>query len=144
VRDAVVEGVNPFEQRSQCVDRGVEKGENNGFARREVSTKLRACGEGDHFVEAQFVQSFTEEIPHVNTLFRRRGGGAGPRGGHRGRGERETLWGTMDGHFCSSQSVLDVVQLTKSARGGSSLRVQSIVRFCTRSNVVLRNVGVGR
>ena len=28
------------------------------------------------------------------------------------------------------------MQLTESARGDSSLRVQSIVRFCTRSNVV--------
>ena len=46
------------------------------------------------------------------------------------------LGGPMNGHLCSSQRVLGVVQLTESARGGSSLRVQSIVRFCTRSNVV--------
>jgi len=136
VYDAVVEGVNPFEQRGQRVDRGTEKGENNRFARREVSTELRACGEGDCFAETQFVESFTKEIPHVDDLFRRRGGGAGPCGGHRGRGERETLGGTMDGHFCSSRRVPGVVQLTESARGGRSLRVQSIVRFCTRSNVV--------
>ena len=49
--DAVIEGVNPFEQRSQRVDRGAEKGKNNRLARREVSTELRACREGDHFVE---------------------------------------------------------------------------------------------
>ena len=134
--DAVVEGVHPFEQRGQCVDRGAEKGENNRFARREVSTELSACGEGDHFVEAQFIESFTKEIPHVDNLFRRRGGGAGPCRGHRGRGERETLGGTMDRHLCSSRRVLNVVQLTESARGCSSLRVQSIMRFCTRSNVV--------
>jgi len=52
VCDAVIEGVNPLEQRGQCVDRGAEEGENNGFARREVSTELRACGEGDHIIEA--------------------------------------------------------------------------------------------
>jgi len=42
----------------------------------------------------------------------------------------------MNGHFCSSQRALGAVQLTESARGGSSLRVESIVRFCTRRNVV--------
>ena len=51
VCDAVVEGVNPFEQRGQRVDRGAKERENNGFARREISTELRACGEGDHIVE---------------------------------------------------------------------------------------------
>jgi len=144
VCDAVVEGVNPFKQRGQCVDRGAEKRENNRFARREVPTELRACGEGDHIVEAQFVESFTKKIPYIDDLFGRRGGRAGPGGGHRGRRERKTLRGTMDGHLCNSRGVLGVVQLTESARSGSSLRVQSIVRFCTRSNVVLRNVGAGR
>ena len=56
--------------------------------------------------------------------------------------------GNPGGHhgwtFRSSRRVLGEVQLTESARGGSSLGVQSIARFCTRSNVVLRNVGVGR
>ena len=48
--------------------------------------------------------------------------------------------GNPEGHhgrtFRSSRRVLGVAQLTGSARGGSSLRVQSTVRFCTRSNVV--------
>ena len=52
MRDAVVEGVNPLKERSQCVDCGAEKREDNGFTRREVSTELRACGEGDNIVEA--------------------------------------------------------------------------------------------
>jgi len=50
----------------------------------------------------------------------------------------------MDGHFRSSRRVLVIAQLTESAEGGSSLRVQSIVGFYTRSNVMLRNIGVGR
>jgi len=52
MRDTVVEGVDPFEERSQCIDRGAEKREDNRFTRREVSTKLRACGEGNNIVEA--------------------------------------------------------------------------------------------
>ena len=52
MRDAVIECIDPFEQGGQCVDRGAEKRENNRFARREVSTELRACGEGDHIIEA--------------------------------------------------------------------------------------------
>ena len=36
------------------------------------------------------------------------------------------------------------MQLTESAKRGSSLRVPTIVGFWTRGNVVLRNVGVGR
>jgi len=52
MRDAVVEGVDPLQERSQCVDCGAEKREDNGFTRRKVSTKLRACGEGDNIVEA--------------------------------------------------------------------------------------------
>ena len=50
--DAIVEGVNPFEQRGQCVDRRAEKGENNRFARKEVSTEFTTCGERDHLIEA--------------------------------------------------------------------------------------------
>ena len=114
--DAVVEGVNPFKERGQCVDRRAEKGEDNRFTRREVSTELRACGEGDHIVEAHFVECFPKEVPHVNDLLRGRGSRAGPGGGHRGRRERETQRGTMDGDFCSSRKVLGVEQLTESAR----------------------------
>jgi len=50
--DAVVEGVDPLEERSQCVDGGAEKREDNGFTRREVSTELSARGEGDNIAEA--------------------------------------------------------------------------------------------
>jgi len=125
VRDAVVEDVDPLKERSQCVDCGAEKREDNRFARREVSTELRACGKGDYIVEAQLVESFPKEVPHVNDLFRGRGSRAGPGGGHRGRKERETLGGTMDGHLCSSRRVLGEVQLTESASRGSSLRVQA-------------------
>ena len=101
--DAVVEGVDPFKQRGQCVDRGAEKREDNRFARREVSAELGASGEGDHIVEAKFVERFPKEIPYVDDLFRRTGGGAGPGGRHRGRRERETLRGTMDGHFAAHE-----------------------------------------
>ena len=52
MRDAVIEGINPLEQGGQCVDRGAEKRENNRFACREVSTELRARGQGDHIIEA--------------------------------------------------------------------------------------------
>jgi len=144
VCDAVVEGIDPLKQRSQCVDHGAQKGEDNRFAHREISTELRAYGEGDHVIEAQFVERLPKEVSHVNDLLRGRGSGAGSGGGHCGSRERESLRDPMGGHFCSSQRVLGVVQLTESARGGSSLRVQNIVRFCTRSKVVLRNVGVGR
>ena len=82
MRDAVVEGVHPLKQRGQSVDRGAEKGEDNRFARRKVSVELRACGEGDHIVEAQFVERFPKEIPHVYDLFRRGGSRAGPGRGH--------------------------------------------------------------
>jgi len=103
VRDAVVEGVNPLKERSQCVDCRAEKREDNRFTRREVSTELRACGERDNIVEAQLVECFPKEVPHVNDLFRGRGSGAGPSRGHRGRRERETLRGTMDGHFAAHE-----------------------------------------
>ena len=124
MRDAVVESVNPFQERSQCVDCGAEKREDNRFTRREVSTELRACGKGDHIVEALLVECFPKEVPHVNDLLRGRGSRARPGRGHRGRRERETLGGTMDGHLCSSRRVLGVVQLTESAKRGSSLRVR--------------------
>jgi len=52
MRDVVVEGVDPLKERSQCVDRGAEKREDNGFTHREVSSELRACGEGDNVVKA--------------------------------------------------------------------------------------------
>ena len=101
MRDAVVQGVNTLKEGSQCIDRGAEKREDNRFTHREVSTELGARGEGDHIVEAQFVESFSKKISHVDDLFGRRGGGAGPGGGHRRRRERETLRGTMDGHFAA-------------------------------------------
>jgi len=52
MRDAVVEGVDPLQERGQCVDCGAEKREDNGFTRREISTELRARGERDNIVEA--------------------------------------------------------------------------------------------
>jgi len=52
MRDAVVEGVDPLKERSQSVHCGAEKREDNRFTRREVSTELRACGEGNKIVEA--------------------------------------------------------------------------------------------
>jgi len=70
VRDAVVEGVHPFKEPSQCVDCRAEKREDNRFARREISTELRACGEGDNIVKAPLVVCFPKKVPHVNDLFR--------------------------------------------------------------------------
>ena len=99
--DAIVEGVDPLKQRGQCVDRRAEKREDNRFTRREVSTKLGASGEGDNIVEALFVERFPKGLSYIDDVFRRRGGGAGPGGGHRGRREREALRGTMDGHFAA-------------------------------------------
>ena len=68
-------------------------------------------------------------------------GGPGRR--DRRGGETEALRSIV-GRHCSSLGVRRGVQLTESAERGSSLRVQTIVGFWTRSNVVLRNVGVGR
>ena len=52
MRDAVVEGVDPLKERSQCVDCGAKKRKDNGFTHREVPTELRTWGEGDNIVVA--------------------------------------------------------------------------------------------